>query len=311
MRAALLVATIALALAGAPGCKRNRASILGGDSALTGALDRGLGLPRVGSPASDLRLHVAIDALGPYLLETRRSVSQTLDGTSGAPFESRIDSAVALERLAEAQDGADELLVLTDPMVHVVPDLGTSTSRLAGLAKNTTIALTRGADGGLVAHMRDAPEAIAPLVETWGMSFVLTVPSFPQSLLASGDSWEDRLELPSANGSAKLTVTRRFTLAGTAPCRSTGSLCAVIVARMELAHDAELVEDEDTVTRLSGRGEGDLVLLWSIAGGVPDAAEVDYSLDSTIRRSTTESEDVTIRQARKSRILLAHLGGDR
>lgn len=277
---------------------------------LLASLDNGLELDVEGTPAKDLRLQLRHADLTTLCMASRRALRQSLVGDSGpsAEFVTRSDTAVILEPDG-AQDGA-LLLRLTHPVMTLTPPLGTSASRLVGLASKASFRLTRTRDGAIIADVLAVADAVAPIAATWAASLSLALPKLPAEPVSTGDTWGDRVEVGALGGAAPLTVERAMTLRGTVPCRVLSGDCAVVVGEVRLAQSAHIGEDSDTVVRVSGEGHGRLLLWLSVAKGLPDGAELRYSMDTRVERATTGAEDTVIRQAWEGVVVLSPPEGE-
>lgn len=283
------------------------------EARLIAALDGGLDLEGPCEPAKGLRLQLKIGDTTELAVATRRTLRQTLGqksdpSTSPDAVSSRSDGAVVLVREGVDDDGA-LLLRLTHPMLDVEPDLGSSAMRLAGLASKAAFRVTKAKDGTVVAQVLTVADAVAPLAATWASSLSLALPTLPGGPVSSGDTWSDRVDLAMLDDQVHLVAERTMTLRGTAPCRRLSGDCAVIEGTVRLYQSGRIEEDEDTVTLLEGDGEGRLHVWLSLAQGLPDAAELRYSMRNRVERAATGDDKTVVRQAREGVVVLSPPGG--
>ena len=274
-----------------------KAFFAGGDGAL----------PKTASPAHDLAITYKWEGERPFFLATDRKVSQAFQTGSGEgdAFTSELQSSVELARgePTEPAEPAQTTFRLEHPSVDVEPELGSSAARLAGLARGATLLVRPGKAAGAARRTDDVPEAVVDLVDSWALALDLLLPTFPDRPLSSGDTWTGTKTIPAAGDKASIRVERSYTLLGTVDCRGITNGCALVNATLALSHTGRFVEDEDEVTVLQGSGTGALALRFAIDAGEPDAAELVYTMSTTINRKTTDAEAVTIRQERESRVL--------
>lgn len=275
---------------------------------LLAALDGGLGLEVAAAPAEGLHLRLDLARVGDLAIASRTVVTQSPGAgsdpaTAQGRAASRADGAVVLARDAVEEDGA-VVMRIVHASLALDPDLGTSAERLAGLAAKGAVRLSKAKDGSLGAEVLTVADAVAPVVAGFATGLALATPTLPSGAAGTDDSWTDRIEIPFARGAAHLAADRSFTLQGTAPCRHLSGTCVVIAGTLRLAQSGDFAEDEDTVTRLRGSGEGTLIVWMSVDGAGVDAAELRTSMSNQIERATTGGEPTVIAQKRMDVILV-------